>query len=180
MTIFVYIAVSIDGYIATSDGGIEWLMEIPNPDHVDFGFTEFMKGIDAIVMGRNTFEKVLSFGKWPYTKPVFVLTTTLTSVPVGMENKAEIVKGDIEQIVNNLNERGFQNLYVDGGKVVQSFLEKDLIDEMIITRVSVLLGRGVPLFGNMDQSLKFRQVKTTAYNDDLVKSYYKRVRVTKS
>jgi dihydrofolate reductase len=149
MTIFVYIAVSIDGYIAKSDGGIDWLMEISNNDNSDYGFSEFMDGIDAIVMGRNTFEKVLSFGEWPYNKPVFVLTTTLKSVPSGMEKKAEIVNGDIEQIVDMLNERGFQNLYVDGGKVIQSFLEKDLIDEMIITRVSVLLGRGIPLFNNM-------------------------------
>ena len=78
--LILYISVSLDGFIATSDGGLDWLMEIPNPDKSDYGFSEFIKGIDAIVMGRNTFEKVLSFGEWPYNKPVFVLSNTNNSL----------------------------------------------------------------------------------------------------
>lgn len=139
MTNYVYIATSLDGFIATPDGGLDWLFDIPNPDQSDYGYSEFMGGIDAIVMGRNTFEKVLTFSDWPYNKPVFVLSNSLTAVPEPIVAQAEIVKGDIKSLVNQLHQRGYQNLYVDGGKTIQSFLKADLIDEMIITRVPILL-----------------------------------------
>ena len=85
MTNIIYIAASLDGYIATSDGGLAWLEEIPNPDQSDYRFADFMRGIDAIIMGRNTFEKVLTFDRWVYDKPVFVLRTTLTKIPFGFD-----------------------------------------------------------------------------------------------
>ena len=176
MTNYVYIATSLDGFIATPDGGLDWLFEIPNPDQSDYGYSEFMGGIDAIVMGRNTFEKVLTFSDWPYNKPVFVLSNSLTAVPEPIVAQAEIVKGDIKSLVNQLHQGGYQNLYVDGGKTIQSFLQADLIDEMIITRVPILLGSGLPLFGQLDQSIKFNYKKTEVYNDTLVKSYYVRAR----
>jgi dihydrofolate reductase len=176
MTIYVYIATSLDGFIASQDGGIDWLMEIPNPDQSDYGFSEFIDKIDAVVMGRNTFEIVHSFQEWPYTKPVFVLSNTLHSLPNGYEERAELINGDPISIVKYLNERGYNDLYIDGGKVIQGFLEKDLVDEMIITRVSVLLGNGIPLFKDLKQILKFRHERTIVYTEDLVKSHYKRIR----
>ena len=176
MTNYVYIATSLDGFIATPDGGLDWLFDIPNPDQSDYGYSEFMGGIDAIVMGRNTFEKVLTFSDWPYNKPVFVLSNSLTAVPEPIVAQAEIVKGDIKSLVNQLHQRGYQNLYVDGGKTIQSFLKADLIDEMIITRVPILLGNGLPLFGQLDQSIKFNYKKTEVYNNTLVKSFYIRAR----
>ena len=176
MANYVYIATSLDGFIATSDGGLDWLMEIPNPDKSDYGFVDFIKGIDALVMGRNTFEKVLSFDEWPYNKPVFVLSNSLMEMPKHVVGKAEIVKGDIKNVINHLNKRGYKNLYIDGGKVIQSFLKEDLIDEMIITKVPVLLGKGIPLFGEIDHSLKFRHTRTEVFNKTLVKSYYVRDR----
>ena len=90
-----YIATSLDGLIATSSGGVNWLNNIPNPDQSDFGYSDFMKNIDAIIMGKNTFQKVLTFNKWPYDKPVFVLSNTLQELPKNMTEKAEIIKGDI-------------------------------------------------------------------------------------
>lgn len=176
MTNYVYIATSLDGFIATPDGGLDWLFDIPNPDQSDYGYSEFMGGIDAIVMGRNTFEKVLTFSDWPYNKPVFVLSNSLTAVPEPIVAQAEIVKGDIKSLVNQLHQRGYQNLYVDGGKTIQSFLKADLIDEMIITRVPILLGNGLPLFGQLDQSIKFNYKKTEVYDNTLVKSFYIRAR----
>lgn len=176
MTNYVYIATSLDGFIATPDGELDWLFEIPNPDQSDYGYSEFMGGIDAIVMGRNTFEKVLTFSDWPYNKPVFVLSNSLTAVPEPIVAQAEIVKGDIKSLVNQLHQRGYQNLYVDGGKTIQSFLKADLIDEMIITRVPILLGNGLPLFGQLDQSIKFNYKKTEVYDNTLVKSFYIRAR----
>lgn len=168
----VYIATSLDGFIATSDGGLDWLEESPNPEQTDYGYAEFMSSIDAIIMGRNTFEKILTFWEWPYEKPVFILSHHLTKLPENLFNKAEIMSGDIKRLVNQLNQRGYQNLYIDGGRVIQSFLQEDLIDEMILTRIPILLGKGFPLFGKLDRHLKFRHKKTEIYNETLVKSYY--------
>lgn len=168
----IYIATTIDGYIASSDGGLDWLMNIPNPDNSDYGFNNFMSTVDAIVMGKNTFEKVLSFGEWPYSKRVFVLSNTLKKIPEHLSNKSEIVHGTIPDILSNLNNRSFSNLYIDGGKTIQSFLKLDLIDEMIITRVSVLLGEGIPLFSSLDKFANFKVLKTEKLNNSLVKIHY--------
>ena len=172
----VYIAASLDGFIATSDGGLDWLEEIPNPDKNDYGYGDFMKNIDAIVMGRKTFEKVLTFGQWVYEKPVFILSNRLTNLPEEILGKAEIVSGDIKEIIAQLNQKGYQNLYIDGGRVIQSFLQEDIVDEMIITRIPILLGKGIPLFDKLEQHLQFRHEKTEIYNNTLVKSHYTRIR----
>ena len=172
----VYIATSIDGFIATSIGGLDWLMEIPNPEKSDYGFSEFIDNIDAIVMGRNTFDKVLTFSEWPYNKPVFVLSNNTIDVPQTLTDKAETLSGEVKAITNQLNDKGYKNLYIDGGKVIQSFLKEDLIDELIITKIPILLGDGIPLFGKIDDSLKFKHTKTEIFNDSLVKSHYVRDR----
>jgi len=176
MAIYVYVATSLDGFIAASDGGLDWLMEIPNPDQSDFGYAEFMSGIDALVMGRATFDMVLSFGSWSYDKPVFVLSNTLDQVPEHVAEKAEIVSGPLRPLVNGLRERGYENLYVDGGRAIQSFLEEDLVDEMTITRVPILLGKGIPLFGKLTKRLEFRHQKTEPLNEMLTQSRYTRIR----
>ena len=176
MAYYVYIATSLDGFIATVDGGIDWLNDIPNPEQSDYGYSEFNSGIDALVMGRGTFEKVLTFGDWPYEKPVYVLSNSMTEVPEHVAGKAEIIRGDFSEQIKQLNEIGHGNLYIDGGKVIQSFLNEDLIDEMIITIVPILLGDGIPLFGKLDHNLKFKHKKTEIYNNSLVKSHYMRSR----
>jgi len=174
MVNIVYIATSLDGYIATSNGGIDWLNEIPNPEGSDFGWSDFISGIDAILMGRNTFEKVLTFEFWPYEIPVFVLSNTLEQLPQELTGKAEIITGGIHEVLDQLNQSGFINLYIDGGKLIQSFLAEDLIDEMIITRIPILLGKGISLFGEQDQSLSFVHKKTEVLIESLVKSHYVR------
>ena len=176
MTIFVYIATSLDGYIATKDGGIDWLNEIPNPDGSDYGFTEFMKDIDALVMGRKTFEKVLSFDVWPYDKPVFVLSTGNVAIPKELESDVKIINGTPTEIVSQLKNLGYTNLYIDGGKTIQGFLEADLVDEMIITRIPILLGSGILLFGKLSQQMHFTHKKTEILNDMLVKTHYSRIK----
>ena len=176
MTNYVYIATSLDGFIATSDGSIDWLDEIPNPSHSDYGYAEFMKGIDAIVMGRNTFEKVLSFGDWVYDKPVFILSNTLTELPQDIIDKATIVRVEINKLIEQLNFQGYKNLYIDGGQTIQCFLKEDLIDEMIITVVPIILGDGFPLFGKLDKKLEFKHYKTEIYHQNIVKSHYLRKR----
>ena len=176
MTNHVYIATSLDGYIATPDGGLDWLYAIPNPDNDDYGYADFIEGIDAIVMGRNTFEKVLTFDSWPYNKPVFVLSNSLNQLPEAVKNKAERVNGGINDIVQQLNVKGYANLYIDGGGVIRSFLAEDLIDEMIITRVPVVLGSGIPLFTQLPNTLRFEHQKTEVLSSALVKTCYIRRR----
>ncbi|MGY5858410.1 MAG: dihydrofolate reductase family protein [Candidatus Thorarchaeota archaeon] len=176
MVNFVYIATSLDGFIAIIDGGIDWLNEIPNPEGSDYGYAEFMNGIDALVMGRKSFEKVLSFGVWPYDKPVFVLSRRKVNIPEELADKVKITSGSPKEIVVQLAELGYQNLYIDGGVTIQGFLDADLIDEMIITRVPILLGNGIPLFGTLSQKMQFIHKKTETLNDMLVKSHYSRIR----
>ena len=126
--------------------------------------------------GRNTFEKVLEFDDWPYEQLVFVLSNTLKKVPEYLIDRVEIVSGDLKTILEDLEKRELKNLYVDGGKTIQSFLKEDLIDEMIITTVPILLGDGIPLFGHLERDLKFKCVKVELLGD-LVKHYYERIRV---
>jgi dihydrofolate reductase len=171
---YVYIATSIDGYIANSDGGIEWLHDQPNPTNSDYGYSEFIKNIDALIMGRNSFEKVRTFEEWPYKEKVFVLSSILTEVPAELIDKVEFISGSPKEILSNINSRGFKSLYIDGGLVVQSFLAEDLIDELIVTRIPILLGGGIPLFGTLNEPLKFTHINTEVYDNALVKSHYVR------
>ena len=175
MANIIYIATSLDGFIARKDGNIDWLMEIPNPDNSDYGFSSFIDSIDGIIMGRNTFEVVVSFNQWPYTKPVFILSNKLNEVPDAYKEKAKIVKGDIGDIVESLRKEGIERIYVDGGKTIQSFLQRDLIDEFIITRAPILLGSGIPLFAEMDFETKLKLVDSEILGDKLVKSTYIRI-----
>jgi dihydrofolate reductase len=174
----VYIATSIDGYIAREDGSIDWLMELPNPNNSDYGFSVFLESIDGIVMGRKTFETVLGFNEWPYAEsvPVFVLSNSLDELPEKFSGKAEIVRGELREIIELLRDKGINNLYIDGGKTIQNFLKEDLIDEMIITRVPILLGSGIPLFDKNNLELNFEHVGTQVFDNILVRSKYLRKR----
>ncbi len=113
--------------------------DIPNPEGSDYGYSEFISRIDAIIMGRKSFEKVLGFEEWPYDKKVFVLSNTLKHTPQKLRDLVEIVCGELPVIVQKLKSLGFENLYVDGGKTIHSFLLQDMIDELIITRIPVIL-----------------------------------------
>lgn len=172
----IYAALSLDGFIADARGGVDWLMSIPNPENSDYGFARFMDSIDAVLMGRRTFEAVLSFKAWPYEKPVYVLSETLQSLPAHLEGRASLISGPPRRIVEDLHARGLENLYIDGGRTIQGFLEADLIDEMVLTRVSRILGRGIPLFSPALPALDFKLVKTEKLNDYLVKNHYLRQR----
>ncbi|MGS0673722.1 dihydrofolate reductase family protein [Shewanella sp. 30m-9] len=177
MTNIVYIATSLDGFIADRNNKIDWLHDIPNPDGSDLGFSDFMTGVDALIMGRNTLEIVLSFGiDWPYTKPVFVLSHTLTALPDALEGKVFLVNGPLNEVLKQVKAQGYNNLYIDGGKTIQSFLQEDLIDELIITTIPILLGEGIPLFGKLASPLKFKHVKAERLVDCLVQNSYIRLR----
>ena len=178
----VFIATSLDGYIADKNNQIDWLHSIPNPEQSDMGFNDHMSTIDALVMGRNTFELVASFeGDWPYNKPVFVLSNTLSSIDNSLVGNASsksvfLIKGELQQVIEQLHQQGHQNLYIDGGVTIQNFLEQDLIDEMIITTIPTLLGGGIPLFGELEKPLAFKCVETKQLIGAVCQSRYVRER----
>ena len=173
----VFIATSLDGYIADIHGGIDWLDTFPEINTVDSGYENFTSNVDALLMGRSTFEKVLSFNiPWPYSKPVFIASNTLTTLPKDLSSNVFLVSGSLVDILNNIHSKGYYNLYVDGGSLIQSMLREDLIDEMIITTIPVLLGDGISLFGNLDKNLVFECKETTLYLDKIVQNRFVRLR----
>ncbi|OBU21759.1 diacylglycerol kinase [Photobacterium aquimaris] len=179
MANIVFIATSLDGFIADKQGKLDWLHAVPNPHNIDTGFLPLMARIDGLVMGRNTFEMVVSFDcDWPYTKPVFVLSNTLTQVPKGYEDKVTLINGELQNIITTLNSQGFNELYIDGGITIQHFLNEDLIDEMVITRLPILLGGGTALFGDLQQPLNFKVTSNTVILENLVQTTYVRERLS--
>jgi dihydrofolate reductase len=171
----VFIATSIDGYITDKNGGIDWLHSIPNPDNDDMGYVEFTNNIDALVMGRTTFETVCGFDiDWPYDKPVFVLSTTLNEIPESHQDNAFLIKGTLNEIIEQINKKGYHRLYIDGGTTICNFLKADLIDEMIITTIPIVLGGGSPLFSELPNELKFELIATKTYLNQITQRHYKR------
>jgi len=171
----VYIGTSLDGFIAKTDGNIDWLTPYANDDAIH-AYEEFMNGIDAIVIGRGTFEKILTFSSWPYEKKAFVLSTSIKQLPDSLKDNATLLSMQPKELLSHLSGLGFSSIYVDGGRVIQGFLKEDLIDELIIAKVPVLIGSGIPLFGFLSADLKFKHVRTETQSNGLVRSHYKRER----
>ncbi|HKO76658.1 MAG TPA: dihydrofolate reductase family protein [Flavobacterium sp.] len=169
-----YIGTSLDGFIARKDGEIDWLIQFDNQE-INQSYTEFISEIDAIVIGRGTFEKVVTFPTWFYQQKVFVLSTQIKQIPDNLKEKVAILSMEPKDLLNYLSNEGYSNIYVDGGKVIQSFLKENLLDELIITRVPVLIGNGIPLFGQLDKDLPFKHILTKVYLNGLVKSHYERI-----
>ena len=160
---------SLDGFIARPDGALDFLPAGGGEPH---GYDEFMATVDALVIGRNTFDTVLAFNTWPYgTTPVFVLSTRpLASAPDGAV--VENLSGPPAAIVAQLETRGIGHIYVDGGITIQRFLRAGLIDRLIVTWVPVLIGTGIPLFGPLEMDIRLRHVATRQYASGLVQSEY--------
>ena len=175
MKTVLYVGASLDGFIARKDGDIDWLSPFESKE-VFASFNEFMRTIDAILIGRKTYERVLPFPTWPYTKKVFVLSTSVTQPPAKLKGKVTFLSMKPAEVLDYLSKAGFSKIYVDGGQVIRSFLKDDLIDEMIITRVPVLIGSGISLFGTLDKDLSFEHKNTDIYSNGLVKSRYERKR----
>lgn len=169
-----YIGTSLDGFIARKNGEIDWLIQFDS-EEINQSYTEFSSGIDAIVMGRSTFEKVLTFPSWFYQQKVFVLSSQIKQVPDDLKEKVTILSMQPKEVLDYLSGEGYSNIYVDGGKVIQSFLKENLLDDLIITRVPVLIGNGIPLFGELNQDIAFKHIKTDLFSNGLVKSHYKRI-----
>ena len=169
----VFIATSLDGFIARPDGEIDWLMD-PRYDieGEDFGFYDYIATVDAIIMGRNSFDKVLTFGSWHYTKPVIVLTSRPLKIPEHLSGKAFVSSGTVPEILKEMEDKGYRHLYIDGGITIRRFLDAGVINELTITLIPVLIGDGIPLFGALDSDIKLSHKSTVSYKTGLVQNTY--------
>ena len=170
MKMSVFVGTSLDGFIARRNGSFDFLPEGGGEPH---GYYEFMASVDTLLIGRNTFEVVLGFGEWPYGKKRVVV---LSSRPVDLSQVrggvVEQMSGAPAEIATKLAATGAQHVYVDGGITVQRFLAAGLIQSLVITRVPVLIGDGIPLFGSLPHDVKLRHIETRQYMSGLVRSEY--------
>ena len=165
----VFVGTSLDGFIARADGAFDFLPPGGGEPH---GYEEFMATVDALVIGRKTYDTVLGLDAWPYgKKPTFVLSTH-SLAPAPVEAIVERMSGSPAEIVSQLVNRGIEHVYVDGGVTIQSFLQAGLIQRLTITRVPVLIGTGIPLFGAIPHDITLKHIATHQYASGLVKSEY--------
>lgn len=172
----VFIATSLDGFIARSDGSIDWLNQANEavPSGEDCGYAAFMETIDTIVMGRHTFEQVLTFDEWGYgDRPVVVLSKTGVVIPNALREKVSVSSEFPKVLVDRLSTAGAKHLYIDGGQTIQSFLRSGLIQELTITVIPILLGAGKPLFGPLESDVILHHLSTHAYPFGFVQSRYR-------
>lgn len=165
----VFVGVSVDGFMARMDGGLDFLPPGGGEPH---GYEEFMASVDALVIGRKTYETVLAFDQWPYgQKPIFVMSAhPLATAPPGAV--VEHVSVSPKEVTSVLSARGVGHVYVDGGITIQGFLRAGLVQRLVVTRVPVLIGTGIALFGATPHDIMLRHVATRSYASGLVQSEY--------
>ena len=173
----VFIATSLDGFIARPNHAIDWL-ENQGTTTEEHGYTQFIDSVDGIIFGRKTYEVVLNLTSdddWPYPKPVIVLSRTLTNsdIPLHLTDKVTITDQTPSDLLATLDQKGWKRAYVDGGITIQSFLNEGLIDDLIITTLPVLIGRGIPLFGNTTKDIHLELINTRQYPSGLAQSHYR-------
>ena len=168
----VFIASSLDGYIARVDGGIDWLAGAPEKDE-DYGYQAFFNSIDSLIIGRKTYETALTFDTWPYKgKKVFVLTGDLKSVSNSLSHNVLAVSPPATEVVDKVMALGCKHAYIDGGKTIQTFLAEGCIGEMTITTIPVLIGDGIRLFGKLNGDVKLKHLETKTYANGFVQTRY--------
>ena len=170
MPVSVFVGTSLDGFLARRNGALDFLPPDGGEPH---GYNEFITTVDAIVIGRNTFETVLAFPQWPYAeKRVVVLSSNPLDFSKVRGGKVEQMSGTPAEIVAKLAATGAHHLYVDGGITIQRFLRAGQVQRLVITRVPVLIGEGIPLFGTLPHDVRLRHISTQNYPSGLVKSEY--------
>lgn len=173
-TAHVFIATSLDGFIARPDGGIDWLLQRDNPDE-DHGYVGFMADKDAIVMGRGTYETVAHLQPWPYDVPVYVLSRQLAAAPVpkAQQNNVTFLNLTPTELLAKLERENLQKIYVDGGQLVQSFLREGLVQDLVITTVPVLIGAGRPLFGAVPKDIDLELMSSRSFPSGMVQCKFR-------
>jgi len=173
--ISVFIATSLDGYIAKEDGSIDWLNIFNEtlPSGEDCGYKNFISTVDMLVMGRKSFEKVCEFNPWPYDLPVIVLTTQRNySIPAHLRTKVTVSSESPKELIQRLSSEKIKHIYLDGGKTIQSFIKENLVDEITITLIPILLGGGCSLFGSLDNEVLLKQIESHVYDFGCVQVKY--------
>ena len=178
----VYIATSSDGYIATQDGGVDWLHTAGNPEadmshNPDIGFNDFIASVDCMIMGRKCMDAISSFNlapeQWPYGETkIYVLSHSMKQPPENLRGKVEMYSGDIAKLVSQLESDGFKHAYIDGGTTITAFINLQLINEMTITRAPIILGKGVPLFGELNKSIKLTNSEAIVFPNDFIQEKF--------
>jgi len=177
----VYIATSADGYIATPDGGVDWLHSAGNQradmGNEDMGFQAYIDSVDCMIMGRKCMEIIASMNltpeQWPYgNMPIMVLSNTIKTPPENLIGKVEMYCGDINQLIGTLENDGYKSAYIDGGSTITSFINLQLINEMTITQAPILLGEGLPLFGKINQTVKLQDAQSRVFANDFTQVKY--------
>ncbi|EEP93229.1 dihydrofolate reductase [Yersinia kristensenii] len=170
----VFIATSFDGFIARKDHSLDWL-EKQNIEGEDYGYHAFVDSIDGVIMGRITFEKILTFPEWPYEKPVIVMSRTLEEsiIPAHLKQKVQVTRLEPKALMVSLSEAGWKRAYIDGGQVIQSFIRDGLIEDLAITQVPILIGQGIPLFGNLTRDIDMTLISSKAFPSGLVHHRYR-------
>lgn len=173
-TAHVFIATSLDGFIARDDGDIDWLLQRDDPTE-DHGYHAFIADKHMIVMGRGCYEKVLTFDRWGYALPVLVLSRQLagTPVPAALQGKVRFADLTPKAAMDELARQGVQRVYLDGGQLVQSFLRAGLVSDMVVSTMPVLIGAGRPLFGALADDVSLQLVSSRAFASGLVQSTYR-------
>ncbi|HTT73461.1 MAG TPA: dihydrofolate reductase family protein [Thermoplasmata archaeon] len=170
MQVSAFVGVSLDGFIARKDLSFDIL---PEGEYDHNGFGAFVATVDAHVIGRRTFDWAAGLAKWPYRKPVIVLSRSPARVIVPAGADCTVMTATPKQVVSRLARRGVKHIYVDGGQTIQNFLRANLVDRIIINRYPVLIGDGIPLFGVLPHDLRLKHVRTRSYPKGLVKSEYR-------
>lgn len=173
-TAHVFIATSLDGFIARSDGSIDWLTAI-DAGGEDHGYDAFIASVDGIIMGRGSYETVQGFDPWPYNLPVLVLSSRLagTPVPPPLQGKVRFADMRPQAALDLMGKNGHRRIYVDGGQTLQAFLRDGLIEDMVITRIPVVLGSGRALFGPVAADIALNHLSTRSFPSGLVQSHYR-------
>ena len=174
MKFSVFMAISLDGFIARENGDTSWLH---NPKYIfnkeeDYGFQEFMNSVDYLVMGRNTFDTVKGFSPWPYSKKVIVLSNSLKEIPTGFEDKIELFGDEINVLIERFKTEGVQRIYVDGGKTIRFFFNQKLITDLTLNRIPIILSKGIPLFEGIGEEVELVHTETKTYPNNFVMTSY--------
>lgn len=178
ITFAAFIATSLDGYIARINGKLDWLENSAiKGDSEDYGYQKFMSSVDCIILGRNSFEKIANFSQWPYEgKRVIVISKTLKQPPKDFIDKVEVYGGQLELLAVDLQHKGLRKVYVDGGLTIQSMLKYNLLDEITLTQVPILIGRGIKLYGDLKDDIKLKLLKSQRFPSGFVQQHYQVLR----
>jgi dihydrofolate reductase len=174
-TAHIFVGTSLDGYIARADGSIDWLIGSPSAKE-DYGYDRFIATIDGIAMGRKTYESVIGLGDWSYPRPVLVVSRTMTDADLraDLTGRVEVTSLTPQGILEEAERRGWKRIYVDGGKLIQSFLREGLITDMTLSALPILIGSGTPLFGPLNGDMAFKHTGTDTFPSGMVQSRYTR------